>query len=68
MKHHYLSVEAPDRKVVVDFLSDGCSVTLETRVDPKGNKYLWVKAKGCDDRCSILIDTEVEIPETDDRR
>lgn len=63
-----LMVEAPDTTAKVDFLTDGCSVTLKIETKRDGTKTLWVKAVGCDDRCSILLDEVVEVPEKDDRR
>ena len=59
----YLSVEPPDEEVTIDFLG-GFAATVKLQRD--GNK-LHVYVQGEDDRCSILLDKVVEIPETDDR-
>ena len=64
-KGKYLSVEAPDARVKVDFLSDGYTVNLEIITHRDGTKSLNVCAIGCDDRSTILIDQTFPIPQED---
>lgn len=59
----YLSVEAPDSKVVIDFLdAGGCSVTVELETNSDGTKRLYVRALAADDRATIILDNLYPIP------
>lgn len=71
-REKYLCIESPDDSVTIDFLGvnsrrkkdrRACIVTVKAE-DGK----LWITAKGCDDRATILCDEVYEIPEEDRRR
>lgn len=60
----YLSVEAPDSKVVIDFLgAGGCSVTVELMTNRDGTKNLYVCAVAADDsRATVILDGSYPVP------
>lgn len=70
-KSVHVSVEQPDKEVVIDFL-DGvsrgkknrraCVVTVKVE-----NGQLLITAKGCDDMATILCDEAYDLPEEDRR-
>lgn len=68
----YLSIEQPDKVVLIDFLGTNsrkkkdrraCSVRIEVE-----DGFLRVLVKGADDRVTILLDESIELPEEDRRR
>jgi hypothetical protein len=65
-RHRYLSIEAPDAVVKIDFLGN-VSCTVKLTID-RESKTLRIEAIGDDDRCTILTDVELDIPEADTRR
>ncbi len=60
----YAFIEPPDASYTVDF-ADLCAVELSSESGEPNR--ICVVVKGKDDRVSILLDTELDIPEFDDR-
>ena len=58
----YLSVEKPDAKATIDFLSESVVVTIEVE---DGKIRVFVQAQHKDDNSyfNILLDEQVEIPD-----
>jgi hypothetical protein len=67
-RKNYLCIEAPDNTATVDFLGKfGCAVSIKIEKNRHGKPELYVIAKACDDRSTILGEIVAEVPRANDR-
>jgi hypothetical protein len=63
-KGKYLFVEFPDQDVTIDFAGLATVTLKATKGDPS---TLRIEVKGLDDRATILLDQELELPVADEK-